>query len=155
MLDVSVTEGTVNEREVLESQVEAVRELSGRDPALVTAECGLRLTSKVYAALERRGVAFAHPVRRKNPPQSRVPLRLFRYDAAARHREVSTGQDAESPPARKGRALTYRSRTRDCVGLRAQARLPAEGVVEQGACWSRTSTRRCCARDGAMRDGAS
>ena len=40
---VSVTEGTVNEREVLESQVEAVRELSGRDPALVTADAGYRL----------------------------------------------------------------------------------------------------------------
>ena len=40
VLDVSVTEGTVNEREVLESQVEAVCEVSGRAPAMVTADSG-------------------------------------------------------------------------------------------------------------------
>ena len=90
VLDVSVTEGTVNEREVLESQVEAVRELSGRDPALVTADSGYAY-SKVYAALERRGVAALIPAK-KEPTQSRVPLRVP-WSAGA------------SPSARKGRAL--------------------------------------------------
>ena len=36
--------------------------------------------SKVYGALERRGVAALIPAK-KEPSQSRVPLRLFRYDA--------------------------------------------------------------------------
>ena len=103
VLDVSVTEGTVNEREVLESQVEAVRELWGRDPALVTADCGLRLLEGLRGP-GAPGCGRAHPGEERTHAEpcsvAAVPLRR-----AARHREVSTGQDAESPPARKGRAL--------------------------------------------------
>ena len=113
VLDVSVTEGTVNEREVLESQVEAVRELSGRDPALVTADSGYAY-SKVYAALERRGVAALIPAK-KEPTQSRVPLRLFRYDA--RHDVVKCPRGKTLRPRRPAKGgRYYRSRTRDCAG---------------------------------------
>ena len=113
VLDVSVTEGTVNEREVLESQVEAVRELSGRDPALVTADSGYAY-SKVYAALERRGVAALIPAK-KEPTQSRVPLRLFRYDA--RHDIVKCPRGKTLRPRRPAKGgRYYRSRTRDCAG---------------------------------------
>ena len=59
VLDVAVTKGTVNEREVIESQVEAVSEVSGGAPALVTADAGYAY-SKVYGTLERRGVAAPH-----------------------------------------------------------------------------------------------
>ncbi len=69
----------MNEREVIESHINAVRELSGREAALVTADSGYAY-SKVYGALERRGVAALIPAK-KEPSQSRVPLRLFRYDA--------------------------------------------------------------------------
>ena len=70
----------MNEREVIESHMNAVRELSGRERnALVTADSGYAY-SKVYGALERRGVAALIPAK-KEPSQSRVPLRLFRYDA--------------------------------------------------------------------------
>ena len=113
VLDVSVTEGTVNEREVLEPQVEAVRELSGRDPALVTADSGYAY-SKVYAALERRGVAALIPAK-KEPTQSRVPLRLFRYDA--RHDIVKCPRGKTLRPRRPAKGgRYYRSRTRDCAG---------------------------------------
>ena len=79
VLDVAVTEGTRNERAMLESHLEAVGELSGRAPALVTADSGYAY-SKVYGALERRGVDGVIPAK-KEPTQSRVPLRRFRYDA--------------------------------------------------------------------------
>ena len=113
VLDVSVTEGTVNEREVIESHMNAVRELSGREAALVTADSGYAY-SKVYGALERRGVAALIPAK-KEPSQSRVPLRLFRYDArndlvkCPRGKTLSPRRDAE-------RGRYYGSRTRDCAG---------------------------------------
>ena len=113
VLDVSVTEGTVNEREVLESQVEAVCEVSGRAPAMVTADSGYAY-SKVYAALERRGVAALIPAK-KEPSQSRVPLRLFRYDA--RHDVVKCPRGKTLSPRRsEERGRYYGSKTRDCAG---------------------------------------
>ena len=150
VLDVSVTEGTVNEREVLESQVEAVRELWGRDPALVTADAGYAY-SKVYAALERRGVAALIPAK-KEPTQSRVPLRLFRYDA--RHDIVKCPRGKTLSPRRPAKGgRYYRSRTRDCAGcaLRLDC-LPKA--------WSSKVVLvpheypALLPRDGAMRDGA-
>ena len=57
VLDVAVTEGTRNERAMLESHLEAVGELSGRAPALVTADSGYAY-SKVYGASS--SVAPAH-----------------------------------------------------------------------------------------------
>ena len=113
VLDVSVTRGTVNEREVIESHMNAVRELSGREAAMVTADSGYAY-SKVYGALERRGVAALIPAK-KEPSQSRVPLRLFRYDArndivkCPRGKTLSPRRDTE-------RGRYYRSRTRDCAG---------------------------------------
>ena len=113
VLDVSVTEGTVNEREVLESQVNAVCEVSGRAPVMVTADSGYAY-SKVYGALERRGVAALIPAK-KEPTQSRVPLRLFRYDA--RHDIVKCPRGKTLRPRRPAKGgRYYRSRTRDCAG---------------------------------------
>ena len=121
VLDVSVTAGTVNEREVIESQVVAapprgcptVCEVSGRAPAMVTADSGYAY-SKVYAALERRGVAALIPSK-KEPSQSRVPLRLFRYDA--RHDVVKCPRGKTLSPRRsEERGRYYGSKTRDCAG---------------------------------------
>ena len=91
----------------------AVRELSGREAALVTADSGYAY-SKVYGALERRGVAALIPAKRE-PSQSRVPLRLFRYDA--RHDIVKCPRGKTLSPRRDTeRGRYYRSRTRDCAG---------------------------------------
>ena len=118
VLDVAVTEGTVNEREVIESQVEAVSEVSGRAPALVTADGGYAY-SEVYAALEGRGVGALIPAK-KEPAQSRVPLRLFRYDA--RHDVVKCPGGKTLSPRRPGQGgRYYRSRTRDCAGCALRA----------------------------------
>ena len=100
----SVTEGTVKSVRSLESQVEAVRELSGRDPALVTADSGYAY-SKVYAALERRGVAAPHPGEERTHAEPSIPLRLFRYDARHDIVKCPRGKTLSPQPARKGRAL--------------------------------------------------
>ena len=116
VLDVSVTEGTVNEREVIESHMNAVRELSGREAALVTADSGYAY-SKVYGALERRGVAALIPAK-EEPSQSRVPLRLFRYDARNDIVKCPRGKIL-SPRRTEKRGRYYGSKTRDCARVGA------------------------------------
>lgn len=113
VLDVEVTAGTLNEREMMEPQLDAVRELTGRDPAVVTADSGYAY-SKVYAGLERRGVAAVIPAK-KEPSQSRVPLQLFRYDE--RHKVVKCpGGKTLRPRKATQRGRYYGSKTRDCAG---------------------------------------
>ena len=79
VLDVAVTTGAVSEREMLEVQVDDVREITGREIVTVTADTGYAY-AKVYGGLERRGIDPLIPAR-KDPSRSRVPLRRFRYDA--------------------------------------------------------------------------
>ena len=118
VLDVAVTEGTVNEWEMMESQLEVVCEVSGCPPELVTADSGYAY-SEVYAALERLGVAALIPAK-KEPSQSRVPLRLFRYDA--RHDVVKCPRGQKLLPRRPAKGgRYYRSRTRDCAGCALRA----------------------------------
>ncbi len=118
VLDVEVTAGTLNEREMMEPQLDAVRELTGRAPAVVTADSGYAY-SKVYGALERRGVAAVIPAK-KEPSQSRVPLQLFRYDE--RHKVVKCpGGKTLRPRKETERGRYYGSRTRDCAGCALRA----------------------------------
>ena len=113
VLDVAVTVGTLNEPAMLEPQVDAVRELTGRDPSMVTADSGYAY-SKVYAVLERWGVDALIPAK-KEPRQSRVPLRLFRYDA--RHDVVKCPRGKKLLPRRPAKGgRYYRSKTHDCAG---------------------------------------
>ena len=74
---------------------------------MVTADSGYAY-SKVYAALERRGVAALIPSK-KEPSQSRVPLRLFRYDVVKCPRGKTL-----SPRRSEERGRYYGSKTRDC-----------------------------------------
>ena len=113
VLDVAVTEGTLNEREMMEPQLDAVCELTGRAPAVVTADSGYAY-SKVYAGLERRGVAALIPAK-KEPSQSRVPLQLFRYDARNKVVKCPGGKTLR-PRKETERGRYYVSRTRDCAG---------------------------------------
>ncbi len=118
VLDVAVTEGTLNEREMMASHIEAVSELSGRAPEMVTADSGYAY-SKVYAALEGRGVSALIPAKQE-PTQSRVQLRRFRYDA--RHDLVKCPRGKTLRPRRsEERGHYYGSRTRDCAGCALRA----------------------------------
>ncbi len=118
VLDVAVTEGTLNEREMMEPQLDAVCELTGRAPGVVTADSGYAY-SKVYGALERRGVDAVIPAK-KEPSQSRVPLQLFRYDE--RHKVVKCpGGQTLRPRKETEWGRYYVSRTRDCAGCALRA----------------------------------
>ena len=118
VLDVAVTEGTRNERAMLESHLEAVGELSGRAPALVTADSGYAY-SKVYGALERRGVDGVIPAKGE-PSQSRVPLRRFRYDARNDIVKCPRGKTL-TPRRNEEGGRRYGSKTRDCTGCALRA----------------------------------
>ncbi len=118
VLDVEVTEGTLNEREMMEPQLDAVCELTGRAPAVVTADSGYAY-SKVYGALERRGVAALIPAK-KEPTQSRVPLQLFRYDERNEVVKCPGGKTLR-PRKETERGRWYVSRTRDCAGCALKA----------------------------------
>ena len=118
VLDVAVTEGTLNEREMMEPQLDAVHELTGREPALVTADSGYAY-SKVYGALERRGVAGVIPAKGE-PSQSRVPMSRFRYDA--RNDIVKCPRGKKLAPRRATeRGRWYVTKTRDCAGCPLRA----------------------------------
>ena len=118
VLDVEVTAGTLNEREMMVPHVDAVCELTGRAPAVVTADSGYAY-SKVYGALERRGVAALIPAK-KEPSQSRVPLQLFRYDERRKVVKCPGGKTLR-PRKETERGRYYRSRTRDCAGCALKA----------------------------------
>ena len=79
VVDVAVTTGAVSESRMIEAQVDAVRETTGRAIGTVTADAGYAY-SKVFGGLERRRIDPVIPTR-KDPSRSPVPLRRFRYDA--------------------------------------------------------------------------
>ena len=118
VLDVAVTTGAVSERQMLEPQVDAVRETTGCAIGTVTADAGYAF-AKVFDGLERRGVDPVIPTR-KDPSRSRVPLRRFRYDA--RHHLVKCPRARILHPVRRlRRGQVFLSRVSDC------ARCPLKG----------------------------
>ena len=94
-----------------------VRKLSGRDIATVTADSGYAY-AKVYGGLERRGIDPVIPARR-DPSQSRVPLRLFRYDARNNVLKCPRGKTLSPIRGAAGWGRLFRSMGWDarCVGV--------------------------------------
>ena len=96
--------------------------------------------SKVYGALERRGVAALIPAK-KEPSQSRVPLRLFRYDA--RHNIVKCPRGKILGPRREAeRGRYYGSKTwhglaravrRGLQNMKIQSYLTAAAITSSGS----------------------
>ena len=74
VLDVAVTTGAVSESRMIEAQVDAVRETTGRAIGTVTSDAGYAY-AKVFGGLERRRIDPVIPTR-KDPSRSPVPLRL-------------------------------------------------------------------------------
>ena len=129
VLDVAVTTGAVSEREMIEAQVDAVREIADREIVTVTADAGYAY-AKVYGGLERRGIDPLIPAR-KDPSRSPVPLRRFRYDAK---------NDILKCPRRKPlrllriteRGRFFHSRTSDCARcLLKSGRLPKTRINKE------------------------
>ena len=118
VLDVAVTTGAVSESGMIEAQVDAVRETTGRTIGTVTADAGYAY-AKVFGGLERRRIDPVIPTR-KDPSRSRVPLRRFHYDA--RHHLVKCPRAKILHPVRRlKRGQVFLSKVSDC------ARCPLKG----------------------------
>ena len=109
----------------------------GARPALVTADSGYAY-SKVYGALERRGVAALIPGegRALAEPCSLAPVSLRR---TKRHREVSSRKDTESPADQRSGGATMvrrpaiaRASAPFAVGRGGAADVPAPYVAFGG-----------------------
>ena len=112
VLDVAVTTGAVSESRMIEAQVDAVRETTGRAIGTVTADAGYAY-ARVFGGLERRRIDPVIPTR-KDPSRSPVPLRRFRYDA--RHHLVKCPRGKILHPVRRlGRGQVFLSRVSDCA----------------------------------------
>ena len=129
VLDVAVTTGAVSEHRMLEAQVDAVRETTGRAVGTVTADAGYAYAD-VFAGLEHRGIDPVIPTR-KDPSRSPVPLRRFRYDARRHLVKCPRGRTLH-PVRRLQRGQVFLSRVGDCARcpLRAGC-LPASRANKQ------------------------
>ena len=130
VLDVAVTTGAVSDRKMIESQVDAVREIAAREVATVTADTAYAYAG-IYGSLERRGIDPVIPARR-NPSRGRIPSRRFRYDARNEVVKCPRGKLLRLMRGATGRGRSFRSMTRDC------ARCPLRVIV----CRRHGATRR-------------
>ena len=80
IVDVALTTGDTNDRELVETHLDNVARLIGRPVKVLTADAGYAY-AKTYRSAEQRGVDPVIPPKAEPPPKSRVPLRRFRYDA--------------------------------------------------------------------------
>ena len=154
VLDVAVTTGAVSESRMIEAQVDAVRETTGRAIGTVTADAGYAY-AKVFGGSERRRIDPVIPTR-KDPSRSPVPLRRFRYDA--RHHLVKCPHGKILHPVRRlGRGQVFLSRVRlkKVVRETMASILPANAKTQSsGRChgrltldgrwagWSRNQSRK-------------
>ena len=126
VLDVAVSTGEVNEGDLIEAQVDAVRAISGRPITTVTADSGY---AKVYGGLERRGIDPLIPAKRE-PIRSRVPTLRLCYDA--RHDIVKCPRGKVLRPYQPGkRGCFFPFPGAGLRGLSAQARLSATIACEK------------------------
>ncbi len=112
--DVTVTTGEVNERNVIEDQVDEVRRISGKKIETVTADAGYAY-GKACGGLERRGIDPVIPAKRE-PTRSRVPACRFRYDERNNIVKCPRGKALRPGQPFKDGQMRFHARTRDCAG---------------------------------------
>ena len=144
VLDVAVTTGEAGEGDMIESQVDEVRAVTGQEVGTAAADGGYAFT-KVYGGLERRGIDPLIPAKRE-PAKSRVPRRRFRCDAKHDIMKCPRGKVLRpGKPRKHGRF--FHAKAKDCprCPLRATACPSRAGAGRRS---SATTIRRCCAAVG-------
>ncbi len=112
--DVTAATGEVNERNVIEDQVDEVRRISGKKIETAAADAGYAY-GKVYGGLERRGIDPVIPAKRE-PTRSRVPACRFRYDERNNIVKCPRGKALRPGQPFKDGQMRFHARTRDCAG---------------------------------------
>src|SRR5918993_3335658 len=81
VLDIVVTTGAAHESTLVEGQLDTVAATTGRPIGIATLDAGYAVT-RIFAALEARGIEAVVPTRPERPPKRGViPVRRFKLDA--------------------------------------------------------------------------
>ena len=84
VLDVAVTTGAVHDTKPTEEQLDAVSAATGAGVRVATMDASYAIT-RVFAALEERGIEAVVPAKAERPPKKgTIPVRRFKLDARNR-----------------------------------------------------------------------
>lgn len=132
VLDVAVTTGAQHDTKAVEAQLDAVHATTGVPIGIATMDASYAIT-RVFAALEERGIEAVIPAKAERPPKKgTIPVRRFKLDA--KHRLVRCPAGKILRPHGKPDSdgfQHFRARIPDCEPCRLRA-----------ACFSTTMRRR-------------
>ncbi len=132
VLDVVVTTGAQHDTKAVEAQLDAVQATTGVPVGIATMDASYAIT-RVFAALEERGIEPVIPAKTERPPKrGTIPVRRFKLDARHRIVRCPAGKvlRPHGVPDSDG-FQHYRARIPDCEPCRLRA-----------VCFSTTMRRR-------------
>ena len=119
VLDVAVTTGAAHDTKPTEEQLDAVSAATGAGVRVATMDAGYAIT-RVFAALEERGIEAVVPAKAERPPKKgTIPVRRFKLDARNRLVRCPGGKllRPHGKPDSDG-FQHYRARVPDCRSCR-------------------------------------
>ena len=123
VLDIVVTTGAAHESTLVEGQLDTVAATPGRPIGIATLDAGYAVT-RIFAALEARGIEAVVPTRPERPPRRGViPVRRFKLDA--RHNRVRCPRGRTLRPHGKPDTDGFqacRATVKDCSACSLRAR---------------------------------
>lgn len=122
VLDVEVTTGAQHDTKAVEAQLDAIQATTGMPIGIATMDASYAIT-RVFAALEERGIEAIVPTKAERPPKKGViPVRRFKLDAKHRLARCLTGKilRPHGKPDSEG-FQAYRARIADCKPCRLRA----------------------------------
>jgi len=125
IVDVEVTEGSVNEGTRLIGQVERVESNTGVKVVKVTADAAYA-TSANYGELEEMGIDPVIPPQPERKKGKKIPARRFKYDAKHDHVVCLEGRKLKRSGA-IDEGWTYRAKAHDCRKCRLRERCVQAG----------------------------
>jgi transposase len=122
ILDVAVTTGAVHDTKAVEEQLDAVAATTGTKIQVATMDASYAIT-RVFAALEERGIEAVVPAKAERPPKKgTIPVRRFKLDARNRVVRCPGGKllRPHGKPDSDG-FQHFRARIPDCRACRPRA----------------------------------
>ena len=122
VLDVAMTTGAQHDTKGVEAQLDAIQATTGVPIGIATMDASYAIT-RVFAALEERGIEAIVPTKAERPPKKGViPVRRFKLDARHGFVRCLTGKilRPHGKPDSEG-FQAYRARVADCEPCRLRA----------------------------------
>ncbi len=124
VIDVHVTTGESNEGLELASQIERIKNITGKNPKRITADRGYS-SSNNYALLENSQIEALIPPSKETVRKGRIPLRRFKYDELAGIVRCPKGKVLAKGSKGKG-GTWYRAKACDCAACPLRAKCVPE-----------------------------